>query len=54
MTRGKAVALQQSELIPLLKALDTPDLYGFEYISIHAPGQFDPGRECSLRDRLLQ
>jgi hypothetical protein len=60
MTRGKAVqavelsALRQSELIPLLEDLDTLDLSGFEYISIHAPGQFDPGRECSLRDRLLQ
>jgi hypothetical protein len=60
MTRGKAVqavelsALRQNELIPLLEALDTLDLTGFEYISIHAPSQFDPTWEASLRDRLLE
>ena len=45
-------ALRQNELIPLLDALNELDLAGFEYLAIHAPGQFDPRWEATLRDRL--
>jgi hypothetical protein len=45
-------ALRQNELVPLLDALNGLDLAGFEYISIHAPSQFDPKWEATLRDRL--
>src|SRR5690242_7412489 len=39
-------ALRQSELLPLLNALDTLDLSGFTHISIHAPSRFEPGWEA--------
>ncbi|HYZ83199.1 MAG TPA: hypothetical protein VE621_02285, partial [Bryobacteraceae bacterium] len=41
-------ALRQSELIPLLDALDDLDLQAFTYISIHAPSQFAPEWEPAL------
>ena len=45
-------ALRQNELLPLLDALPTIDLSGFEYVSIHAPSQFEPDWEAALCDRL--
>lgn len=60
MTRRAGVAavelsaLRQPELIPLLDALDTVDLTGFGYISIHAPSCFEPTWETILVDRLLE
>jgi hypothetical protein len=44
--------LRQNELLPLLDALPTIDLSGFEYVSIHAPSQFEPDWEAALCDRL--
>lgn len=48
-------ALRQAELLPMLDSLDSLDLTGFEYISIHAPSQFDPASEavgwCLLREQ---
>ena len=35
-------ALRHAELYPLLDSLDSLDLAQFEYISIHAPSQFEP------------
>lgn len=58
MMRGKPLkavelsALRQAELAPLLDALDSLDLSAFDYISIHAPSQFDPGLEAAIWDRL--
>lgn len=34
-------ALRQVELLPLLESLTDVDLTGFDYVSIHAPSQFD-------------
>jgi hypothetical protein len=45
-------ALRQAELIPLLEALQTLDLSGFEHVSIHAPSCFDPTWERVLCDHL--
>jgi hypothetical protein len=45
-------ALRQGELIPLLEALPTLDLSGFDHVSIHVPSCFDPTWEQSLCDRL--
>src|SRR5579862_5870243 len=45
-------ALRQNELVPLLNALPTLDLSGFEYVSIHAPSQFEPTWERDLCNRL--
>jgi hypothetical protein len=45
-------ALRQNELIPLLDALPTLDLSEFNYISIHAPSQFEPELEAALWQRL--
>jgi hypothetical protein len=45
-------ALRQNELIPLLNGLATLDLSGFEYVSIHAPSQFEPGWEEELCEHL--
>jgi hypothetical protein len=58
MSRQKPVqaielsALRQSELIPLLDALNVLDLVSFEHISIHAPSQFDPEFEAGIWARL--
>ena len=45
-------ALRQNELIPLLDSLPTLDLSGFQYVSIHAPSQFEPAWEEELCQRL--
>jgi hypothetical protein len=45
-------ALRQGELIPLLDAIPTLDLSGFQYVSIHAPSQFDREWEEILWGRL--
>ena len=45
-------ALRQNELAPLLDALPTLDLSGFEYVSIHAPSQYAPAWEEELCARL--
>jgi Xylose isomerase-like TIM barrel len=45
-------ALRQNELMPLLDALPTLDLSEFNYISIHAPSQFEPELEATLWQRL--
>lgn len=45
-------ALRQSELMPLVESLDTLDLSGFQYISIHGPSRFDPQWEATLCERL--
>src|SRR6266700_7220462 len=47
-------ALRQSELFPLLESLGSLDLAGFEYISIHAPSQFEPEWEAVAWDRLRE
>jgi hypothetical protein len=47
-------ALRQPELFPLLDSLGSLDLAGFEYISIHAPSQFDPEWEAVAWDRLRE
>lgn len=47
-------ALRQSELFPLLESLKSLDLTGFEYISIHAPSQFEPEWEAVAWDRLRE
>jgi hypothetical protein len=45
-------ALRQHELMPLLDALPTLDLSGFEYVSLHAPSQYDQAWEQMLSTRL--
>lgn len=45
-------ALRQNELVPLLASLPTLDLSGFEYVSIHAPSQFEAAWEEELCERL--
>lgn len=58
MTRGKPLravelsALREPELLPLLNALDSLDLSAFDYISIHAPSQFEPNQEARVWNRL--
>ena len=45
-------ALRQAELFPLLDSLDSLDLAQFEYVSIHAPSQFEPEWEAIGWSRL--
>lgn len=45
-------ALRQGELVPLLEALPSLDLTAFQYVSIHAPSQFEKNREGALWERL--
>ena len=45
-------ALRQSELLPLLNALPTLKLSEFEYVSVHAPSQFDSEWEGELLNHL--
>jgi hypothetical protein len=52
LTAIELSALRQNELIPLLDAVPALDLSGIEYVSIHAPSQFDPAWEGVLWDRL--
>lgn len=47
-------ALRQTELIPLLKSLDSVDLGGIQYVSLHAPSQFEPTWEAMGRDLLRE
>ncbi len=47
-------ALRQAELFPLLESLQSLDLTGFDYISIHAPSQFDSTWEAVASDRLRE
>jgi len=60
MTRAAACAavelsaLRQGELFPLLEGLKSLDLTGFDYISIHAPSQFEPTWEAVAWDRLRE
>jgi len=41
-------ALREHELAPLIEALDSLDLSGFKYVSVHAPSKFGPGREKEI------
>jgi hypothetical protein len=41
-------ALREAELIPLLEAIPSLDLSRFDYVSIHAPSQYDAGWERAL------
>jgi len=47
-------ALRESELSPLLAAVDTLDLSQFKYISVHAPSLFRPEHEPGIVEALLQ
>ncbi len=47
-------ALRQSELEPLVTALDALDLSGFQYIAFHAPSDIAPGTEERVVDLLLR
>ena len=47
-------ALRQAELLPLLESLESLDLAGFDYISIHAPSHFEPTWEALAWDRLRE
>jgi len=47
-------ALREADLFPLLESLETLDLTGFEYISIHMPRQFELGWEVLAWGRLLE
>ena len=47
-------ALRQSELFPLLESLKSLDLTGYDYISIHAPSQFEPTWEALAWERLRE
>lgn len=41
-------ALRENELPPLVDALDTLDLAGFTYVSVHAPSKYEPGCEKEI------
>jgi len=45
-------ALRLDELAPLVQALDSLDLEGFEFVSFHAPSRFSPDDEAYVVDRL--
>jgi hypothetical protein len=47
-------ALRQGELFPLLESLESLDLTGFDYISLHAPSQLEPTWEAAAWDRLRE
>jgi hypothetical protein len=47
-------ALRQPELEPLVNALDALDLYGFQYISFHAPSDIAAGGEELVVNLLLR
>ncbi len=54
--RARAVelsALRAHELGPLLSALPSLDLSGFEYVSVHAPSRFPAADEARIADALL-
>jgi hypothetical protein len=46
--------LRQADLFPLLESLETLDLTGFEYISIHLPRQFELDWETLAWGRLIE
>jgi hypothetical protein len=46
-------ALRQGEIVPLLEAIPSLDVSGFDFVSVHAPSQFDPAWESALCSRLL-
>jgi hypothetical protein len=53
--RARAIelsALRLAELDPLLAALPSLDLSGFQYVSVHAPSRFAASDEARLADRL--
>ena len=41
-------ALREAELGPLVAALDSLDLSEMDYVSVHAPSKYDPGREPEI------
>ncbi len=45
-------ALRQSELLPMLDALNDLDLSHFSYVSVHAPSKLEPGLEAGVAARL--
>lgn len=45
-------ALRQEELLPLLDGLETLDLMGFDYVSLHAPSRFERAWETVAWERL--
>ena len=45
-------ALRQSEIFPMLDALNDLDLSQFTYVSMHAPSQLEPEMEASVAARL--
>jgi hypothetical protein len=45
-------AIRESELAPLLAALQDLDLGRFEYVSIHAPSAFSPATEACIFEHL--
>jgi len=50
-------ALRQEELAPLIESLETLDLSGFTYVSVHAPSRLDVPNEreaVTLLQRVLQ
>jgi len=47
-------ALRQAELFPLLEGLKSLDVSGFQYVSVHAPSQFEPAWEAVAWDRLRE
>jgi hypothetical protein len=47
-------ALRRDELVPLLQAIPSLDLSGFQYVSIHAPGQFEANWEAALWEQLCR
>src|ERR1700722_10404154 len=46
-------ALRQAELVPLLQAIPSLNLSGFQYVSIHAPSRFEANWEAALWEQLL-
>lgn len=47
-------ALRQAELVPLLKNLDSLDLGGIRYVSLHAPSQFEATWEAAVWELLRE
>src|SRR5258708_31509854 len=45
-------ALREKELAPLVNALDSLDLQGYTYISVHAPSKFEKEQEKEIVDLL--
>lgn len=46
-------ALRLAELPPLLDAIPTLDLTGYDHVSVHAPSRFDRADEARVADALL-